>query len=283
MTDRNRTAWDAFAAVFAASLGGSKPIVLETQRTVSLHFDLSAAQSFMSLTEPERLVLEYTRTMMGFVLLAPAPAHVLMIGLGGGSLAKYCHRHLPATTVTAVEINPDVIALRERFQLPADGDRFEVVCADGAHYMRRPEVSADVILLDAFEAQGMSAQCASQAFLEACRERLREHGVLVANFVDDDPALPAYLARVEAVFGTERSVLMSNNGGNCIVFAWNGAGALPHAAVLFRRAGSFDFSAALGLHELAARLKRGQRFEIGQLKWSERGRPHWKIETMNVE
>ncbi|MCQ0029752.1 spermidine synthase [Burkholderia glumae] len=275
--DRDRTAWDAFVAVFAASLGGNQPIVLETRRTVSLHFDLSATQSFMSLAEPERLVLEYTRIMMGFVLLAPAPARVLMIGLGGGSLAKYCHRHLPATTITAVEIDPGVIALRDRFHLPADGDRFEVICADGAHYMDRPEVSADVILLDAFEAQGISAQCASQSFLAACRERLRGNGVLVANFVDDDPALPVYLARVEAVFGMARAVLMTSNAGNCIVFAWNGASALPCAAVLAKRAGGFDFSAALGLHDLAVRLERGRRFEIGRLAWSECGRPRWTI------
>ena len=35
-----------------------------------------------------------------------------MIGLGGGSLVRFCHRHLPHSRMTVVEINPAVVALR---------------------------------------------------------------------------------------------------------------------------------------------------------------------------
>jgi spermidine synthase len=48
-------------------------------------------------------------------LCEPRPTKVLMIGFGGGSLAKYCHRHLLTTQVTVVEIDPEVIALRTHF------------------------------------------------------------------------------------------------------------------------------------------------------------------------
>ena len=44
----------------------------------------------------------------------------LMIGLGGGSLAKFCHHYLPETRITVVEINPHVIAMRRHFQVPDD-------------------------------------------------------------------------------------------------------------------------------------------------------------------
>ena len=33
-------------------------------------------------------------------------------------MAKWCHRHLPQADITVVEINPHVIALRDRFYMP---------------------------------------------------------------------------------------------------------------------------------------------------------------------
>lgn len=42
---------------------------------------------------------------LGFLLMVQKPAHLLMIGLGGGSLTKFCHHHLPETRITVVDIN----------------------------------------------------------------------------------------------------------------------------------------------------------------------------------
>ena len=66
-----------------------------------LHFEDGNVQSRMLQAEPARLVLEYTRLMMGFLLFAPAPARIAMIGLGGGLLAKYCALRLPDVDFTA--------------------------------------------------------------------------------------------------------------------------------------------------------------------------------------
>ncbi|MDE8344502.1 MAG: hypothetical protein POG24_11875, partial [Acidocella sp.] len=70
----------------------------------------------MNLDDPCALDLEYSRTMMGFLLFKPEPKHIAMVGLGGGSLAKFCHRYLPATRIEVVEINPHVLALRDEFR-----------------------------------------------------------------------------------------------------------------------------------------------------------------------
>ena len=70
----------------------------------------SCAQG-MRRADPCALDLDYTRTMMACLMLRPRPASMLMVGLGGGSLAKYWHRWLPAADVSVVEINPHVIAM----------------------------------------------------------------------------------------------------------------------------------------------------------------------------
>lgn len=63
-------------------------------------------QSPRALGQPDALDVENTRAMMGFLLFNRMPDTLAMVGLGGGSLAKFCHRHLPCTRITVVEINP---------------------------------------------------------------------------------------------------------------------------------------------------------------------------------
>ena len=62
-----------------------------------LHLGSRAIQSAMRITRPWDLELAYTRAMMGFLMFNPMPQDVLMIGLGGGSLAKFIRKQRPQT------------------------------------------------------------------------------------------------------------------------------------------------------------------------------------------
>ncbi|MGS0895432.1 spermine/spermidine synthase domain-containing protein [Burkholderia stagnalis] len=273
----DRTSYDAFVKFLATPLNDGQPFVLETRHAVSLHFDHLSTQSFMSLRDPLKLALGYTRVMMGFLLLQPAPAHICMLGLGGGSLAKYCYRHLPAAAIDAVEINPDVIALRDVFRIPSDDARFKVVCADGADYVTREEVRTDVILHDAFVAEGMPGRCSDAAFFAACRARLSDAGILVINFTDDDPALPLHLERLKSVFGSCCTVVPCGDDNNFVAFAWKAAGRLPSRRILFERALSFAVAGELKLSSTARRMKEGENLDPKRLVWRAQGHARWEI------
>ena len=168
----------------------------ETDGLLQLRFDMATVQSAMRVADPIALELEYTRVMMRCLLFNAAPKSMLMIGLGGGSLARYCHHTMPQTDITAVEINPHVIALRERFQVPPDGPRFRVLQADGAAFIRATAQrdgeygpgQLDVLLIDAFHFDGAPAGINSRAFFQACRKLLSSHGVLVMN-LESEPEL----------------------------------------------------------------------------------------------
>ena len=189
---------------------------------VSLRFSQGEMQSLMSLQHPTHLVLPYTRTMMGFLSLVQKPAHILMIGLGGGSLAKFCYHYLPETRITVVEINPHVIAMRRHFQVPDDDARFKVVCADGADFVRDTRKTFDVILVDGFDEDGQSAQLSSKAFYEnACRV-LRPRGVVAINLDSDHPAHPVFLQRVHTTYRGNMVVICVHERANHVVFATKG-------------------------------------------------------------
>ena len=65
---------------------GGKPFVFDNDDMRTLHFDEKYIQSAMSISAPDKLLLSYTRAMMGFLLFGAAPKHILMVGLGGAEL-----------------------------------------------------------------------------------------------------------------------------------------------------------------------------------------------------
>ena len=212
-------------AIYERLLDGTytKPFLVEDSGYLSLCFALDgSAQTEMSLVEPDALASEYTRKMMGFLVFQPQPKEVVLLGLGGGALAKFCHRHLPATRITAVEISADVIALRSHFQLPPDDERLRVIQGDGAHYIaqlaERGE-QVDALLVDAYNHAGIARGMVTCTFLESAKQVLGESGVLVMNLVDDLKYCLRYVEKIRKVFDKPVIVITMRDSGNWIVFA----------------------------------------------------------------
>jgi spermidine synthase len=203
-----------------------------------LEFQPGQVQSAMRLSRPDALVLSYNRAMMCFVLFHPKPEHIVMVGLGGGSLAKFCYRHLPHCRITVLELDPAVIALREQFAIPRDNARFRVIQADAAAYMAQLAGSADVLLVDGFDADGLPPALGSASFYADCRRALRPGGVLVANIFSYDPHYRAMLKRLRQEFGGRLCAFSGIAGNNHIVFAVQDGGRSPALAMQQRVARS---------------------------------------------
>jgi spermidine synthase len=196
-----------------------RPFVHETRKTKSMHFSIAEVQSCMNVMQPDALELAYTRTMMGFLLFHPLPLRIGMIGLGGGSLAKFCHRHLPGADISVLEINPHVIALRNEFSIPADDDRFRVIRADGARYVRAHEGAFDVLLIDGYDYDGLPGELSSKHFYDDVADFLRPFGVMAANIHLGNAEFPLLVARVGRSFNGSALAVKEQESGNAIVFA----------------------------------------------------------------
>ena len=197
-----------------------------------LRFNSGVMQSSMRISAPFALDLSYTQTMMGFLLFNAEPRHILIIGLGGGSLSKYCYRQFPQTRVTTVEINPGVIALRDEFLIPADDERFQIVEADASEYMARNGVQADVILLDGYDAQGLPNSLISEAFYVNCQQALTDDGVLAANLWGGEPNRALYISRLISIFDGRVWWSKPLDSRNLIAFAVKNQHFYPHWARL---------------------------------------------------
>jgi len=147
-----------------------------------LYFAGKYLQSSMSLADNTRLMLSYTRIMAFSLLLTRQLRRILMIGVGAGSLLRFFHHHFPDCHIDAVDNSAPVLDLaRGWFGLPED-DRIAVHCEDGTSFIRKSEgVKYDLILLDAFDGQGMSAAIYDGPFLAQAANSLAKGGLVSAN------------------------------------------------------------------------------------------------------
>ncbi len=234
--------------------GAGKPYVTRRGGMLALNFDAMSVQSQMAVDRPDELTISYTRAMMSFLLLEPLPERIAMIGLGGGSMAKYCYRHLPLSQITVVEISPEVIALRDEFYIPPDDARFCVLQQDGARWVRDSRWQPDVLIVDGFDAEGLPQELSSQSFYDDCYAALCDNGVLAVNLWGGYPHFELCLSRLRNSFSGRVLVVDSDDGVNKIVLAVKNSAYPPSRALIRRHARELCCSHPLNFQSKANRL-----------------------------
>lgn len=206
----------------------------------SLHLGSGTVQSAFYLHDPLALALSYTEAMLTFALLQPAPARVLLLGLGGGSVAKFLLHHFPALRIDAVELRPAVIAVAQSyFGLTLD-ERLHLHTGDAADFLLQNPTHAapyDAILVDAYDGAGPASATTSQHFPALCARHLAPQGVVVLNLWSaQKELLEAQLQALSTTFPGEVARLHVPNRGNLIVLAGPAVAGLNQRAELARAA-----------------------------------------------
>ncbi len=210
-----------------------------------LHFSSGWIQGAMRIARPWDLELDYTREMMAALLLRPErywPRNVLLIGLGTASLTKFLYRNRPETTLTVVEIAPQVVAsARQYFRLPEDPQRLRIEIADGADWVVTTKARYDLILVDGYDEQGRSGQLDSLPFYLNCKARLSDEGLLATNLLSRRRDFDDSIIRLKEAFDGRALAFPSCDSGNAIGFAATGElisarlGELKEAATALKR------------------------------------------------
>ena len=212
----------------------------------------------MRLDDPYALLAPYTRQMMSFLLFDPDPEDILLIGLGGGSMAKFCYRYLPNARITAVEIDERVIAMRDAFFIPPDSDRFRIVHDDGARYLARCEESFSAILIDAFDQDGVTPALASATFFERAAALLSPKGVLIMNLHGERQHFAEHLQRACEVFGSRAMLVPVTGNDNMLLYAFAPGSAPPSARHLYLRARHLQSKMPLNFRHYLKLIRQGE-------------------------
>ena len=156
--------------------------------------------TFASWYEPGLPITGSVWDALGAPLLLLPPARrqrVLILGLGGGSVARVVRALAPRAKIVGVEMNGAVLrAARKHLDLDALG--IEVVKADARDYLRRSRRHFDVVIEDLF--LGDSRNIHKPDWLPApgyqlAARRLAPGGLLVCNTIEETPAVARELRR----------------------------------------------------------------------------------------
>lgn len=236
-----------------------RPFVFDDGRTRSLYFSLDYVQSSMRTRDPIALEFAYTRKMMSFLLFRHQTRSILMLGLGGGSLAKYCYAHLPRCRIDVVEIDPYVIDFREQFFIPANDSRFRVIHDDAAKYIDRCPARPDVIMLDAFDRSGFSGSIDSRDFYRKARTLLSADGMLIANLAGVQSARMKHLAAMREAFDDHLLITQIGDDGNHVVIAFGNQSFEPRWPRIATKAKALKNRYAIDFPRIAQKLERSKK------------------------
>ena len=237
----------------------AEPVTLSEQDGVRyLHLGTPWVQGAMRIGQPGAIELEYVQRMLAWMLWRPATdlatGHAVQLGLGAGTLTRFCHQRLRMQRTTAVEINPSVIAAcRQWFRLPGDDARLAVVVDDAGRWIADPRraQTVQVLQVDLYDHEAAAPVLDDEGFYRACRQALVEgEGVMSVNLFGRAASFAASVGRIGSVFG-----------GACV---WNLRPTREGTTVVIATRGV----ALPGRDELAARADRIEdRFGLPARKW----------------
>ncbi|MFJ4788869.1 spermidine synthase [Streptomyces sp. NPDC088794] len=218
-------------AVVEAVDGGLAELIPDRDRARGWTLLIDGApQSHVDLDDPAYLSFEYQRRFGHVVdLVAPAgkPVHVVHLGGGALTLARYVAATRPRSTQQVVEWDASLVQLVRR-QLPLDTTaRIRVRSADAREGLAKVlDGWADLVVADVFSGARTPAHLTSTEFLDEVRRVLRPSGCYAANLADGPPLahLRGQIATAAARFPelaliADPTVLRGKRFGNAVLVA----------------------------------------------------------------
>jgi spermidine synthase len=147
----------------------------------TLLFDNDVRQSVGKVGDPAHLELPYTRAMPVGLAFVDEPKRMLIVGLGGGTIPSFLHKHYPRCVIDVVDIDPDVVDVAKRFFGFREDATLRAYVNDGRRFIDQSPRPYDIIFLDAYGPDNIPYHLATREFLQAVRRKLAPTGAAVAN------------------------------------------------------------------------------------------------------
>jgi spermidine synthase len=177
-------------------------------------------QSVVKVGDPDHLELAYARVMPVGLVFVEEPRRVLIVGLGGGTVPGFLHKHYPKMRIDVVEIDPDVVAVAKKFFGFREDDTLRAYVKDGRKFIEECRDPYDVIFLDAFGPDNIPYSLTTREFLQAVRRALTPKGIVVANIWNrDSNSLYDSMVRTYQEVFADLHIVEVRGAGNEIVVA----------------------------------------------------------------
>lgn len=188
----------------------------------SLWFDDVILQTEIYVDDPAVLPNPANRAMLAHLMFGQQPERVLLVGCGGGGIARWFNARSPHTWGDAVEYDPEVTQIaREWFDFPGPQSQWRLHTTDARDYLERVSTPYDFILVDLEEQQYSPQWLTAPPFLQQCHRALTPTGVLTLNLIPDGPNhYTRSLRQIRQVFAQRTLCLPVPDHDNQLVLAF---------------------------------------------------------------
>jgi len=164
--------------------------VIDSPICRSLHFDTEVKQSRYFFQAPLNLAFEYQQVIeqqLWIQHLKTPIKNLLMLGVGGGSLASKLFISHPKLQMTLVDLRPTVIDIAHDFFYLPIHSRIQTHAMDAAEFINTNTAQFDVIVVDVFDEDGMPEPFSQPPFLNALINQLEPGNAILFNLWQSTP------------------------------------------------------------------------------------------------
>ena len=225
-------------------------------------------QSRLDPLSPLDLLSPYTQAMLLALVWCAQPWRILLIGLGGGRLQMVLHHVFESAQLDTVELDPLIVDIAARFFGFFPDERQRALIADGRSYVRARAAGTtyDLIILDAYRAEGVAPHLLTSDFYAECRACLAPHGLVVSNLHSSTPVYDAARKTFAASF--IHTTACSVSSGNVVVMGSDTValdpGIIQDQAALAERSGTSGLPLATWAKNVSFRAPYRRRASILQ-------------------
>jgi spermidine synthase len=153
---------------------------------------------------PTYLALPYSQVMMGALPLPEQTQRGLILGHGGGSLAKWLAEFWPGLELDVVEMDPSVVKAAEAYFDYKPPSTHHVYLQDARTFLGTISAQYDVIWVDVFARHLIPFHLTTQEFYRELQSHLTPSGVVAVNLASSDA--PPDVRRAQAIVTTMNTV-----------------------------------------------------------------------------
>lgn len=153
--------------------------------------------------DPLQLYLPYSQLFVAALALPPEPERVLILGHGGGSMAKWLANRWPGLEVDIVEVDPSVVRVAEGYFGYEPPSSHRVFVKDARVFLQRHARTYDVIWVDVFARHLIPFHLTTREFFQELRAHLDPEGLVAVNLASSGEGPDRQ--RAQAVVATMRT------------------------------------------------------------------------------
>jgi len=182
-----------------------------------------AYESQVNLRSPHILRFTYLQHMFTSYLFQQQQASVMVVGLGGGSMIHFLQKYDPKVSIEAVEIDPVVVEMAERYFSVRPKENVKLIVADAFDHLKKTKKKYDTIYMDAFlkpsaetDDTGVPLNLRTQTFYQELQALLTPEGSVVFN-INPHAQMQADIATIRASFPQTYVFSLPNSEGVVVV------------------------------------------------------------------